>query len=323
MTLCKWWLVPLLWSLVASDLGVAAFSLPRLFPKRREEAPQNVRQGLSVRRNEVLDAEEVQRMGYHPKLGSDEARVHEIVTRVKDAELSLGFNDSSKYLASHHFFRVKEQIEQTELFRLLQLMPKGALLHGHNTAMVSSQWFVRNVTYRDGLIMYTTEKDVVRLTFKRPTETANWRYVADLRREAASAETFDKQLDALINLYSAQPEIDYPDIDVVWRRFQNMFETVRDAIHHLPVFVDYHTQLLQELLDDNIMYAEIRTGAGELYDTSGRIYNSVEGVQILWDIVERFRALNPRFFGIKLIYTAHRRGDPKSYYDVNTFKELQ
>lgn len=323
----------LLWCLVAFDHDqVNAFSLPlklpTLFHKREPPPPppeeqKSVRYGLSVRRNEVLDAEEKIRMGFVAPMTNEEKMVNERISDIKDAELNEGFKNSAKYLASQHFFRVKERIEQSEVFKLIQMMPKGALLHGHNTAMVSSEWFIRNVTYRSGIMMYTTDRNVMRFTFKQPKESNNWRYVADLRKSAANVEAFDKQLEAQINLYTPQPEIDYPDIDVVWKKFQNMFETVRDAIRYYPVYVDYHTQMLQEMVDDNVMYAEIRTGAGELYDVDGRIYSSVETVQTLQNVVENFRARHPNFFGIKLIYAGHRGSNPNDYSDVNTFRELQ
>lgn len=294
-----------------------------LIPHKQPLQPKNdVRQGLSVRRNEVLDYEERLRMGSGPKFTADESAVNNILSSFKDAEINSALNDSSKFLSSHHFFRAKERIEQSEVFKLIQLLPKGALLHGHNTALVSSEWFIRNVTYRAGLIMYTTDRGVVRFTFRRP-ERLDWKYVADMRSAASNIREFDRYLETHINLYTAQPEIDYPDIDVVWRKFQNMFETIKEAVVYYPVFVDFHYQMLQEMLDDNIMYAEIRTGASELYDDNGRTYSSVEAVQILQNIVTDFRLKNPNFFGAKLIYTASRRSDPSSYEDINTYRELQ
>lgn len=306
---------------------VSGFSLKKLLPQKHREEPESVRYGLSVRRNEVLDVEEKTRMGYSPnvaaqKMTSDESLVNDIISDFKDAELSRGFNNSANFLASHHFFRVKEKIEQSEVFKLIKMMPKGALLHGHNTALVSSQWFIRNITYRQGIIMYTTDQNVLRFTFRQP-KRFDWKYVADARKAASNVESFDRQLESHINLYTPQPEIDYPDIDVVWDRFQKMFETVKEAITYYPVYVDYHVQMLQEMLNDNIMYAEIRTGASPLYDDDGRIYSSFEAVQTLQNVVANFKDRNPQFFGAKIIYTAHRNADPKYYEDINNFRQLQ
>lgn len=52
--------------------------------------------------------------------------------------------------------------------------------------------------------------------------------------------------------------MEYPTITSVWNRFQGMFDTLTEAISYLPAFRAYHWQLLEELYNDNIMYAELR-----------------------------------------------------------------
>lgn len=303
--------------------GASALSFyPHRRPPGAEVKSENIRYGLSQRRNEVLDMEEKIRMGNAPQLTEKERLVDDILQTVKDQELDQGFNDSSKFLASHHFFRVKQQIEQSEVFKMIQLLPKGALLHGHNTALVSSDWFIRNVTYRPGAIMYTTENNVVRFTFRKPAQY-NWNYIADLRRAAPSIARFDRQLESSINLYTPQPEIDYPDIDVVWNKFQKMFETIKEAVTFYPVYVDYHYQMLQEMLDDNIMYAEVRTGAAELYDEMDRIYSGIEAIQTLENVVNDFKARNRNFFGAKVIFTTGRYKDSNTPRELDRFREIK
>lgn len=261
-------------------------------------------------------------MGGSYQLNQKEQAVNDIILTIKDDELDLGFNDSSKFLASHHFFHVKQRIELSRVFSVLQMMPKGALLHGHNTAMVSSDWVIRNVTYRPGVIMYTTEENVVKFSFRKPAKY-HWNYVADLRKAAPNVSAFDKQLESYLNLYTPQPEVEYPDIDVVWGKFQTIFDTIKDLVSYYPVYIDFHYQLLKELLDDNIMYAEIRMGCGPLYCDDDRTYNSIEAVQIMKDIVTDFRMRNPKFFGAKVIFTSSRNADPNSFEDVNRFRELR
>lgn len=307
--------------LISGAIGFSFLKQPSSLDQLKQ-AKNDIRSDLSVRRNEVLDMEEKIRMGGAPQLTKKEQAVNDILLTIKDTELDLGFNDSSQYLASHHFFRVKKRIEQSQVFSIIKMLPKGSMLHGHNTALVSSDWIIRNVTYRPGVIMYTTENNVVKFTFRKPANY-NWNYVADLRRASPSIPAFDKQLESYINLYTPQPEIDYPDVDVVWRRFQNIFDTIKELVCFYPVYVDFHYQLLQELLDDHIMYAEIRTGAGPLYDISGRNYSSVEAVRILRDIITDFKLRNPKFFGAKVIMTTGRKDDPNSFAELNRFRELR
>lgn len=43
-----------------------------------------------------------------------------------------------------------------------------------------------------------------------------------------------------------------------------MFDTLTEAIYYLPAFRAYHWQLLEELYNDNVMYAELRISLKEV-----------------------------------------------------------
>ncbi len=92
--------------------------------------------------------------------------------------------------------------------------------------------------------------------------TSEPRPVVDLRKEASNVDEFDKEIEKAINLYTPNPEIDYPDINIVWSKFQNMFASIGGLLDYWPVYRDFHYQILQEMYDDNVMYAEFRTGVG-------------------------------------------------------------
>lgn len=55
-------------------------------------------------------------------------------------------------------------MERSPVFRLLQQMPKGALLHGHDTAMISLDWIVSNLTYRGDALKCIQENGQTLLT---------------------------------------------------------------------------------------------------------------------------------------------------------------
>lgn len=141
---------------------------------------------------------------------------------------------------------------------------KGAVLHGHNTAMVSSEWIIRNITYRDGISICTpnwNNKSKV-FTFRKNFSECvdDLHLVSKLRKDSKNADTFDQDLESLINLWTDAPDSTYPNINSVWSKFEEIFIILGDYLKYKPVFIDFHTKLLQDLYDDNIMYAEIRSG---------------------------------------------------------------
>lgn len=54
------------------------------------------------------------------------------------------------------------------------------------------------------------------------------------------------------------PLEDYPTINTVWGRFVQMFFGLWDALHYLPAAKAFYWRLLEELYEDNVMYAELR-----------------------------------------------------------------
>lgn len=64
------------------------------------------------------------------------------------------------YAPAMHFFHAKPLIDKDPIFEIIQKLPKGAVLHLHNTAAVSSDWVVKNLTYRDDMKLCSAKNDV-------------------------------------------------------------------------------------------------------------------------------------------------------------------
>ncbi|XP_055680034.1 adenosine deaminase 2-like [Lutzomyia longipalpis] len=274
-------------------------------------------------RNKIIDYEDKLRLGnFYYDDGN--TRADKLMKVLKKEEIDAGLRNSSNFPASHHFFRVKEKIEQSKVFKIIQKVPKGATLHTHLNAMVSSEWYLKNVTYREGALIYNDPDGITMLSFKPPDPPTKWNYLSDLRKSSRNMRAFDKWLESKFNLYVPNPEIAYPDIDVVWDAFSNMFGATYEMTYYLPVYKDYVYQMLKELADDKVMYVEIRTGFDEIYDETGRTYNPIEHAEILIDIIEDFKKDHPNFFGAKAIFQGNRdrltRGDPR---DIDVYMELK
>ncbi|XP_034486059.1 adenosine deaminase 2 [Drosophila innubila] len=279
-------------------------------------------------RQAVLNAEERLMTGGRISLNSQESKVDDLFMQYKLGELAQGFRNAEQNTAGMHFFKAKPLIDRSAIFKFLQQMPKGAVLHLHNTAAVSSKWVVQTMSYMPGMLRCTDVKGRSRLTFRRaPKEhscTSQYILVADERRNSIDPALYDENLEKLFNLYTPVPELEYPTITAVWDRFQGMFDTLTEAIYYLPAFRAYHWQLLEELYNDNIMYAELRISLRELYDASGRTFPREQAVREMQLINDKFVRLHPNFVGIKVIYAVWRGSDvEKMRENVEEFKILQ
>ena len=105
-------------------------------------------------------------IGGNSILTKKEKLVNDTISKLKLAEIDLGYNDIEHYPPAMHFFRAKPLMEKSKVFQLIKKMPKGSLLHVHNSASVSSEFVVKNITYRDDIYMCQNFDDVYIFTGK-------------------------------------------------------------------------------------------------------------------------------------------------------------
>ena len=93
-----------------------------------------------------------------PKIGSElkldtyETHFNEDLMAKKHQELASEFY-TSDFPPAKNFYTVKKDIEKSRVFQTIQRMPKGGILHVHDFSMVSIDWVIKNVTYRENLYM--------------------------------------------------------------------------------------------------------------------------------------------------------------------------
>ncbi|KAJ8970598.1 hypothetical protein NQ314_001132 [Rhamnusium bicolor] len=119
--------------------------------------------------------------------------------------------------------------------------------------------------------------------------------------------TFDNFLKSALTLVVDYPEFAYPDLNVVWEAFMNIFETVADLIGYKPVWQEYFYQVLQELYEDNVMYLEFRGILPEVYDLEGNTYDALQIVGLYYNTLKQFKKDHPDFHGARFIYAPRRR----------------
>lgn len=224
---------------------------------------QYQRTAFDDHRDHVIEFERSLQIGGQLKLSAAEMLVDAHLKHLKRTEFDAGITDPANYAPGLHFFVARPLIERSAVFRLLRRMPKGAMLHGHNTAMVSGEWIVQNLSYRPDMLRCTTADGELRLTFRRVAWhqcTTEYVRVVDQRAAASDQRAYDEQLERNLNMFSEQPHLDYPDVNAAWKAFDKIFRIVSDVITYEHTFRVLYRRMLQEMYDDNVMYLELRTG---------------------------------------------------------------
>ncbi|XP_037951951.1 adenosine deaminase 2-like isoform X1 [Teleopsis dalmanni] len=275
-------------------------------------------------REKIIETELKSSLGGSLWLTSAEEKANSILMNAKRQEISDGAKNPEKYPPAIHFFQGKQYLRQSEVFRILQKMPKGAFLHGHNIGMVSSKWIISNLTTSNNLYTCRNVNGLLIFTYDQSKCHSETQNVCLERVNAEDKRLYERQLEKHINMYTMHPESLISDTKKIWERFDNIFVTLENFLKYMPTYCAYHKRLLEELCEDNIIYAEIRTSLAPLYGDNNHTYNTLEVANELERIVEGFKARHPDFVGVKIIYSKPNKAtvDEMAQRFV-TFKQLQ
>ncbi|XP_070581355.1 adenosine deaminase 2-like [Ptychodera flava] len=266
--------------------------------------------------------------GSNTPLEGKEWAVNDVLMRLKDEEIQKG-RETSVYPPNMHFFHAKPFIDQSKVFEIIKLMPKGAVLHIHDTAIANINWLIKNATYRPYCYMCST-RDRGTLLFQfaedQPTDnsTCEWKLVATERETSGNVDEFDKMLYDTISLVVDEPHTKYRTQHEVWTYFNDYFATVDGLVFYADVFEDYYRQGLKEFNDDGVQFMEVRALLQPIYELNGTRHDSEYTLQRYEDANRDFLETYQDSMGSKIIFTSLRILDkPTIESVVNTAIQLR
>ncbi|OXB80465.1 UNVERIFIED_CONTAM: hypothetical protein H355_004298, partial [Colinus virginianus] len=238
-------------------------------------------------RDSLMQEEKARLTGGNLVLSTQEQQLSMKLISLKKKEIAAALN-TGQFPPSMHFFQAKSLIERSTVFSILKRMPKGAVLHLHDYAMLSVDWLVYNATYLPDCYICFTHTGTVRFRFSKPrppqrmpAQCSQWVLLETYRKQLRNVTEFDD-------------------------RFEEVFLIASGLICYAPVFKAYFYQGLLELYEDNIQYVEIRAILPPVYELDGTQHNKSWSVAAYQEVSRRFVQEHPDFLGAKVIFAAHR-----------------
>ncbi|CAF98874.1 unnamed protein product, partial [Tetraodon nigroviridis] len=259
------------------------------------------------RREALIRLEASMQMGGEIVLTDAEQRLDAALMKSKQDELRR-----ADFPPAMHFFRARSLIRTSPIFSVLRKMPKGGALHVHDFSMTDVGWLVKNVTYRPHCYICFTDGRSLRFLFSsRGPEAAPrcspWVLLETLRARLGNTTDLDESIAGNLTLFTAQdPELLYPNQDVIWSRFEQAFLAVGGLVTYAPVFREYYYRGLTEFYLDNVMYLELRALLPAIYELDGSTHDTAWTLKTYRDVTRQFTAEHPDFFGARIIHTVHR-----------------
>nr|XP_014096047.1 adenosine deaminase 2-like isoform X2 [Bactrocera oleae]XP_036222361.1 adenosine deaminase 2-like isoform X2 [Bactrocera oleae] len=273
-------------------------------------------EAYNAERSSFFRDEESKGLGADIELNDRELLANQIIMAAKTYEYEEGIVTPHLFKPSKHFFSVLEDIAKMPLFAYLQAMPKGGVLHAHDTAMCSTDFLIE-LTYRENLWACESSGslEVVSLRFSRTKPTlavdgANcaWTLLAEIRARHGAAAV-DEFLREHLTLY---PTEKFLDNNEAWKSFMEIFSLLDGLLTYAPVWADYYYNALKEFRADGVQYLEFRSTLPQLYDLDDGEYTELDTVRIYKETLERFMNEYPDFIGSKMIYAPIRNASPET-----------
>ncbi|XP_076285303.1 adenosine deaminase isoform X2 [Lasioglossum baleicum] len=138
-------------------------------------------------RKQILEYEQRFMLGGKLTLNDLERAANEILMKEKRNELEAGFKNPKKFAPSRNFIAAKKDIEESKVFKFIRKMPKGAVLHAHDSAMATIDYMYHNVSFRDDLYLCETNDSFKLKFFKKPDEECEWQLLKKVRQHPLRA----------------------------------------------------------------------------------------------------------------------------------------
>lgn len=211
------------------------------------------------RRRDAFIEEEFNRgVGSNLVLNEKEAQLNKYVMKLKETEINHGVLDPSKFIPAQHFFDVIDKINDSELFKIIRQMPKGGVLHAHDTALCNLDFIVQ-LTYWDNLWQLTDpETKRPRFKFSRTRPEEKWVLVRK-EREQRGPEVYDSELRRMISLFNKNTTTEDLDVNAMWVKFMEIFAITDGILMYKDAWEAYFLQALKEFAADEVNYMEIRS----------------------------------------------------------------
>lgn len=257
-------------------------------------------------RDDLLTKERSQYLGSDEQLSDSEQIFNEKLSELKQSELEYGFKNPEDFVPIQHFFEAKNKLQNSTVYKIIQSLPKGSVLHIHDTAILRPEWIVPKVTYRENLYIQLKSDDSIEFLFTKNPPNNSWQLLNDLRRQSGNEAKFDRWLASKLTLIVPDPSV-YKDINVVWKAFNKIFSTSVPLLTYTEVFKDYLYEVFRTYYQDNVSYMEMRSTLPPLYEMNGRILDVLEIVGVLKEVNDQFvKDYGADFVGMRLIYSPVR-----------------
>ena len=241
------------------------------------------------------------------------------------------------------FALARDTMEKTKSWRIVRKMPKGALLHAHQDAMIDVDWLIDEVLGTEGMVMQAEEslcgptaraqgavifrysKGSLATTSSIWSEEYQASHPVSMKEAAASfpdgaTEGFKIWLKSRCTITPEESIKHHHGLDAVWSKFASCFLLLRSLESYEPILRASMQRLLRQLVDDGLRWVDFRWTFAVDFRLEGCEEVSKDCndlVRVFSEELKKFKATEEgrNFWGYRFIWTSLRSWGKKKIVD--------
>ncbi|KAH8342413.1 hypothetical protein KR059_006287, partial [Drosophila kikkawai] len=200
-------------------------------------------------------------------------------------------------------------ISDTDLYALLRSMPKGGLLHVHDSGILGTDLLIQ-MTQRDNLwVCVNLDQGFEDFRFSLfypdilPSDDyqCSWMLMRDFYEHEPLAKFVARLKESL-----SVPQEGFGTSRELARHLKRSQRLIHGLITYKPLWSNFLFGMLQDLYADGVQYVEMRSSLPILYDMEGSDYTILDSAEAMVTVSNLFQSTYKDFIGIKLIYAPSR-----------------
>ncbi|KAK2757632.1 hypothetical protein FQN54_004601 [Arachnomyces sp. PD_36] len=255
----------------------------------------------------------------------------------KDLEESLARETDEVLYQGMMFNLAKDRMEKTDLWKIVQRMPKGSLLHAHMDAMFDIDFLVEQALTTPGIhiradsplsnpvnlreapifFQYSSAPEA-ESDGKAPIWEAQYTPGSLIHVQKAAAthpgglQGFREWLESRCMLTRETAFGHHYGVDAIWAIFQRTFPIVGSMLYYEPIFRKCMRRMLTQINGDGIRHCDFRIVLTFQYRREGSDTpepDYIEFFRVFKEEIESFKATEEGkgYYGGRIIWTALRR----------------
>ena len=275
----------------------------------------------STLRDKLVAHHKSQSFSHDMVLNPQEAHLNELLSNIQTTAIDH-YKETHYFPPARNFFGSKEHVESTEIFNILKIMPKGAALHVHTSAMGNLDWIIDRAQNQPEMYVYWSDEVP---SDKGILHAYNSSSVPTGYFPAYEVLNNDKNIEEFKSYFLFDQSVDQDSVDV-WKRFEGVFKRIEGFVNYDQNFEDYLVHGLSLLAEDGVQHVELRMPFKNLlYTTSTdtRTNDAGEFANIMRGAIKRVQKRHPDFT-LKIIHANLRfRSNELISTDMKTALEMR